>query len=144
MGEARLRGEHVYLRTVSSICNQPCETHDLTCTLRESYPPYGFFILNRVGPKDYVQRLYPEDDLGAHGNYLMLRSYPDFTARRLAQAQAQGKGRSPEPSQNKFSSVFAISNPEKLLDSEKGRSVTVGLWMFATDAREPMIDVMMR
>ncbi|KAF8881779.1 hypothetical protein BD779DRAFT_1675290 [Infundibulicybe gibba] len=104
---------------------------------RDSYPPYGFYILNRMGMDDYIQRLYPEDDIGAHGSYLMLRSYPDFTNRRLAAAKA-----SSTDSISKFSSVFGIPNLDKLRD--KGESQTVGLWMFATDAREPMIDVMIR
>ncbi|KAF8976598.1 hypothetical protein BDQ17DRAFT_1441027 [Cyathus striatus] len=28
---------------------------------RNAYPPYGFYILNRVGMDDHVQRIYPED-----------------------------------------------------------------------------------
>ncbi|KAJ6578616.1 hypothetical protein B0H10DRAFT_2101375 [Mycena sp. CBHHK59/15] len=106
---------------------------------RDSYPPYGFYILNRMGMDDYIQRLYPEDVIGIHGSYLMLRSYPDFTARRLSQALGSYEG-----VPHKFSDIFAIPEPEKLLDGDKGRSQTVGLWMFATDAREPMIDVVMR
>ena len=109
---------------------------------RESYPPYGFYILNRMGMDDYIQRLYPEDDIGAHGSYLMLRSYPDFTARRLVTARAASPDSCRIP--HKFADVYAIEAPEKLLEKEKGRSQTVGLWMFATDAREPMIDVMLR
>ena len=38
----------------------------------DSYPPYGFYILNRMGMGDYIQQIYPEDDIGAHGSYLML------------------------------------------------------------------------
>jgi hypothetical protein len=92
-----------------------------------------------MGMDDYIQRLYPEDVIGIHGSYLMLRSYPDFTSRRLAQALGSYEG-----IPHKFSDVYAVPHPEKLLDGDKGRSQTVGLWMFATDAREPMIDVMMR
>ncbi|KAF8636045.1 hypothetical protein AX17_003840 [Amanita inopinata Kibby_2008] len=106
---------------------------------RESYPPYGFYILNRMGMEDYIHRLYPEDDIGAHGSYLMLRSYPDFTADRLKAIQS-----SHETPPDKFSDVYAVPNLDKLGYNDKGRSQTVGLWMFATDAREPMIDVMMR
>lgn len=92
-----------------------------------------------MGMDDYVQRLYPEDDIGAHGSYLMLRSYPEYTARRLALANARLTD-----NPHKFSDVYAIRNPEKVSTVEKGKSATVGLWMFATDAREPMIDVMTR
>jgi hypothetical protein len=109
---------------------------------RDSYPPYGFYILNRMGKDDYIQGLYPEDDIGAHGSYLMMRYYPDFTARRLAAARSSSEKASKTP--HKFSDVYAIPAPETLLEKDKGCSQTVGLWMFATDAREPMIDVMLR
>ncbi|KAJ6501281.1 hypothetical protein DFH09DRAFT_1375837 [Mycena vulgaris] len=106
---------------------------------RDAYPPYGFYILNRMGMDDYIQRLYPEDVTGIHGTYLMLRSYPDFTSRRLSHILSAHD----EPPE-KFSDVYSIPNLDKLLDGDKGRQNTVGLWMFPTDAREPMIDVMMR
>jgi hypothetical protein len=113
--------------------------YSMRYVLRESYPPYGFYILNRMGMDDYIQRLFPEDDIGAHGSYLMLRSYPEFTTRRLSLARSTS-----EEIPHKFADCYAVPNPEKLLIKDKGRSQTVGLWMFATDAREPMIDVMMR
>ncbi|KAJ7098353.1 hypothetical protein C8R44DRAFT_988877 [Mycena epipterygia] len=106
---------------------------------RDSYPPYGFYILNRMGMDDYIQRLYPEDVTGIHGTYLMLRSYPAFTTRRLSHILSSHD----EPPE-KFSDVYSVPNLDKLLDGDKGRAHTVGLWMFPTDAREPMIDVMMR
>ncbi|KAH7911158.1 hypothetical protein BJ138DRAFT_1086103 [Hygrophoropsis aurantiaca] len=102
---------------------------------RDSYPPYGFYILNRVGMDDYIQRLYPEDSIGAHGSYLMMRSYPDFTSRRLAALP-------PPTSSSKFAREYAIS--DTLSDPEKGRSQTVGLWCYSTDARESMTDVLLR
>ncbi|KAJ7698704.1 hypothetical protein B0H17DRAFT_1328576 [Mycena rosella] len=106
---------------------------------RDSYPPYGFYILNRMGMDDYIQRLYPEDVTGIHGTYLMLRSYPEFTNRRLGHVLSAHD----EPP-DKFADAYAIPDLDKLLDGDKGRAHTVGLWMFPTDAREPMIDVMMR
>jgi hypothetical protein len=45
---------------------------------------------------------------------------------------------------SKFANEFSISDPEKLLDGDKGPSQTVSLWCFATDARDPMQDVMIR
>jgi hypothetical protein len=92
-----------------------------------------------MGMDDYIQCLYPEDVTGIHGTYLMLRSYPDFTRRRLSHILSAHD----EPPE-KFSDVYAIPDLDKLLDADKGRAHTVGLWMFPTDAREPMIDVMMR
>jgi hypothetical protein len=95
-----------------------------------------------MGMDDYIQRLYPEDDVSAHGSYLMLRSFPDFTSQRLAAARnaASTSGQV----LHKFSDTYAIPSPETLQEERKGRSQTVGLWMFATDAREPLIDVMLR
>ncbi|KAG7085529.1 hypothetical protein E1B28_003088 [Marasmius oreades] len=101
---------------------------------RDSYPPYGFYILNRMGVADYVQRLHPEDDIGAHGSYLMLRSYPDFTRERMAHLP-QGHP--------KFSDVYKFDK-DKFTPQQKGVNEVIGLWMFNTDAREPMIDVMIR
>ena len=96
--------------------------------------------MNRVGMEDYIQRVYPEDSVGVHGSYLMMRHYPDFTARRLANARSMIQ----DGPATKFAPEYAIPDPEKLLDADKGRSQTVGLWCFATDAREPMTDVVMR
>jgi hypothetical protein len=116
----------------------------LTNSRRDSYPPYGFYILHRVGMDDYIQRLYPEDSMQAHESYLMMRSYPKFTSRRLALANASLLPHKAEGPGSKFAPEFAITDPEKLLDGEKGLSQTVSLWCFATDARDPMQDVMIR
>ncbi|KAF9459729.1 hypothetical protein BDZ94DRAFT_1312111 [Collybia nuda] len=104
---------------------------------RDSYPPYGFYILNRMGMDDHIQRLYPEDTVGAHSSYLIIRSYPEYTNRRLAIARPSHSHEIPD----KFSDVYRISDVPV---EEKGEATTIGLWMFATDAREPMIDVMKR
>ncbi|KAG1850308.1 hypothetical protein C8R48DRAFT_662864 [Suillus tomentosus] len=111
---------------------------------RDSYPPYGLYILNRVGMDDYIQRLYPEDGIGAHGSYLMMRHYPDFTTRRLAEARDKLPLSKQEGPASKFAPEFVVPNLEQLQDAEKGRSQTVGLWCFATDARESMQDVVLR
>jgi len=116
----------------------------LTQLRRDSYPPYGFYILNRVGMDDYIQRLYPEDSMQAHESYLMIRSYPAFTSRRLALARASLPPQRAEGPVSKFAREFAIADPEKFLDGDKGASQTVSLWCFATDARDPMQDVMIR
>ena len=100
--------------------------------------------MNRVGMEDYIQRLYPEDSVGVHGSYLMMRHYPDFTARRLAEARSMLPLSMQDGPPSKFAPQFAIADPEKLHDADKGRSQTVGLWCFATDAREPMTDVVTR
>ncbi|KAJ7054407.1 hypothetical protein C8F01DRAFT_1374415 [Mycena amicta] len=105
---------------------------------RDAYPPYGFYILNRMGMEDYVQRLYPEDMTGPLGTYLMLRSYPEFTTRRMAKLLSQlDKDNLPD----KFSPIYYPSDLETV---DKGTARTVCLWMFPTDAREPMLAVMNR
>jgi hypothetical protein len=110
----------------------------------DSYPPYGLYIMNRVGMDDYIQRLYPEDSVGVHGSYLMMRHYLDFTSRRLAETRSKLPLSMQDGPATKFAPEFAIADPEKLQDADKGHSQTVGLWCFATDAREPMTDVLMR
>ena len=60
------------------------------------------------------------------GDYLMYKCYPDYTAHRLGM------------------SLDRDTNPELAANKHKGKAITVGLWMFATDSREPMKDVMMR
>lgn len=92
-----------------------------------------------MGMDDHIQRLYPEDSIGAHGNYLIIRSYPEYTNRRLAIVRS-----SSNDIPHKFSDVYAIPNVEKLTPEEKGESKTVGLWMFATDSRGPLIDIFTR
>ncbi|KAK0504931.1 hypothetical protein EDD18DRAFT_1456376 [Armillaria luteobubalina] len=102
---------------------------------RESYPPYGFYILNRMGTDDYIQRIHPEDDMGLHGSYLMLQSYPEYTSERITRAEEHHPLQHPD----KFDDVYRLSKP---LDSIPHKSLngtkTVGLWMFNTDAREPL------
>ncbi|KAF7318241.1 hypothetical protein HMN09_00332600 [Mycena chlorophos] len=105
---------------------------------RDTYPPYGFYILNRMGMEDYVQRLYPEDITGPLGTYLMLRSYPEYTTRRMSKIHSHLGG---HDLTDKFSSMYF---PSDLETADKGPPRTVCLWMFPTDAREPMLEVMNR
>ncbi|EDR02118.1 uncharacterized protein LACBIDRAFT_310039 [Laccaria bicolor S238N-H82] len=106
---------------------------------RDVYPPYGFYILNRMGMEDYIQHIYPEDDISAHGSYLIIRSYPDYMATRMAGIQAKLELLPVPP--DKFADVYKIEGIEELDSKIKGRSSIVGLWMFAT---ESMIEVMRR
>ena len=79
-----------------------------------------------MGMDDYIQRMYPEDDMNILGEYLMYKCYPDYTAKRLGLP------------------LDRDTDPELATDKHKGKAITVGLWMFATDSREPMKDVLMR
>ncbi|KDR72611.1 hypothetical protein GALMADRAFT_756244 [Galerina marginata CBS 339.88] len=107
---------------------------------RNTYPPYGLYILNRAGPEDYIQGIYPEDEFITNGPYLLIRSYPDFLARRLAGIQPTSSGEPPHP----FSDVYAIPNLDQLESKMKGRASVVGLWMHAINSRDTMIEVMQR
>ncbi|KAF8639268.1 hypothetical protein AX16_010340 [Volvariella volvacea WC 439] len=109
---------------------------------RNSYPPYGFFILNRMGREDYIQQLYPEDDITASGSYVMVRSFPEFTQRRMAAAQAAGLC---GPT-HMFSDIHSLETVKKKVKPEEGKGMPqiIGLWTYATDSREPMMDVMSR
>jgi hypothetical protein len=106
---------------------------------RYAYPPYGFYILNRVGMDDYISRLYPEDELFDQNNILIIRSFPDFLARRLAGIDA-----STSETPDKFSDIYAIPNIQDLGTKQKGRFFNIGLWMQPTDSRESMLKVMKR
>ncbi|KAF5343586.1 hypothetical protein D9757_002101 [Collybiopsis confluens] len=106
---------------------------------RADYPPYGFYILNRMGMDDYIQRLWPEDNVGVHGNYLMLRTFPEWSRKRVNDIQANFGGPNPGPFDIRYK-----WNGENPPPPDKAISQTIGLWMFTTEAREPMIDVMLR
>ncbi|KAK0213001.1 hypothetical protein DFS33DRAFT_1285814 [Desarmillaria ectypa] len=108
---------------------------------RESYPPYGFYILNRMAIDDYIQRIYPEDDMGLHGSYLMLQSYPEYTSERIARAEEKHPLQPPD----KFDDVYSLPvPPDSITHKSLSGTKTVGLWMFPTDAREPLTVVMKR
>ncbi|KAF9564536.1 hypothetical protein CPC08DRAFT_760148 [Agrocybe pediades] len=107
---------------------------------RESYPPYGLYVLNRVGAEDYIQGIYPEDEFVQSGKYLIIKSFPDFLAQRLANIPSAANG---EP-HDRFSDVYAIPNIDQLDSKMKGRSTVVGLWTLALPSREPMEEVMKR
>lgn len=98
-----------------------------------------------MGTGDWGRRIYPEDDMQVVGDYLMYRHYPEYTNRRMQLGLPY-----PIPPDFKplFDSEFAhdanevgSGPPPK---EKKGNSDTLGLWMFPTDAREPLKDVMMR
>lgn len=93
-----------------------------------------------MGTDDHIQRLYPEDNIGAHGSYLIIRSYPEFTDKRLASVRAAFNA----STLDKFHEAYAVPHIETLPASQKGESKTIGLWMFATDSREPLIDTFTR
>jgi len=88
-----------------------------------------------MGMDDHIQRLYPEDNIGAHSSYLIIRSYPEFTARRLAAARASA---TLDVVKHKFPAIYTVPDVDRLIGAEKGDSETIGLWMFTTDSREPL------
>ncbi|CDO75638.1 hypothetical protein BN946_scf184840.g21 [Trametes cinnabarina] len=111
---------------------------------KSGYPTYGFYILNRMGTDDFIRPIYPEDDMEIMGDYLMYRCYPDFTKTRLEMGLSY-----PIPPEHRaaFDEELhrRIAPEEREKDRpKKGRSIILGLWMYSTDAREPLKEVMMR
>ncbi|KAI0305213.1 Dcp1-like decapping family-domain-containing protein [Multifurca ochricompacta] len=118
---------------------------------RAAYPPYGLFILNRAGMNDYIHPIHPEDELQAEGEYLMYRSYPEFTAKRLALAKSAPPAlteswtdaRRRTPSTND-----PLTNWRYLLNEkpDKGRHETVMFWFLGSDSEhhEPLSDTIER
>ncbi|KZV72027.1 hypothetical protein PENSPDRAFT_374649 [Peniophora sp. CONT] len=111
---------------------------------RRAYPPYGFFILNRMGMEDYVQYMYPEDALKPDNALLLYRAFKDYTAERLSRARSlpphelnlpmetytTWAGREPSPDDPQTSWKL-LAEPER----ESGE--TIGLWMHAEEADRP-------
>lgn len=78
------------------------------------------------------------------GDYLMCRFYPDFTKTRLEMGLPF-----PIPPEHRAAFDHELSRripPEEQAKprEKKGTSIILGLWMFPTDAREPLKEVMMR
>ncbi|KAL1716672.1 hypothetical protein EV715DRAFT_293011 [Schizophyllum commune] len=107
---------------------------------RDVFPPYGFCILNKEGPEDHVQYLYPEDNFDAYGNYVVIQSYPSFTDKRLADLRAT---HAPEELQGLFSAIWKVPDHIKN-NTQKGPPTVISLWIFGTEQRESMDDVMSR
>ncbi|KAI0819491.1 hypothetical protein BC628DRAFT_1402415 [Trametes gibbosa] len=117
---------------------------------KSTYPTYGFYILNRMGTDDYIRPIYPEDDMEVTGDYLMCNFHPDYTKTRLEMGLPY-----PIPEEHYAAFEHELSKrippgetqgePPKSKERKKGgRSVVLGLWMYSTDAREPLKDVMVR
>ncbi|KAH9000927.1 Dcp1-like decapping family-domain-containing protein [Lactarius hatsudake] len=118
---------------------------------RAAYPPYGLFILNRAGMNDYIHPIHPEDEIQAEGEYLMYRSYPEFTAKRIAMAKSAPPAlteswtdaRRRAPSAND-----PLTNWRYLLNQkpDKGRHETVMFWFLGSDSEdhEPLADTIER
>ncbi|TDL24552.1 hypothetical protein BD410DRAFT_801891 [Rickenella mellea] len=92
---------------------------------REEEPKYGFFILNRMGMDDYIQCISAKDEMDVREDYLMYRTNQPYSPEHRHARPVDDSGR-------------------ESISPSKGQSEILGLWMFATDAREPMTVVMMR
>ncbi|KAJ3537221.1 hypothetical protein NMY22_g5680 [Coprinellus aureogranulatus] len=110
-----------------------------------TYPPYGFYVLNRAGSSDYIQRLYPEDEFGAMGGEIIaIKSYPEYTLKRMAELRSRNGD---QPLTNPFSEAYRIPNFDKLTPAVKGEKRTIGIWRLSENEvkdREPMLDVVKR
>lgn len=108
------------------------------------------FILNKMGTGDFGRRLYPEDEPNISGDFLMYRYFPKYTEKRLSMNLPY-----PLPAEHRplFDAEFAQENPELSTPTDpggtdikeaKGIPTILGFWMFQTDTREPLKDVMLR
>ncbi|KAH9477718.1 hypothetical protein JR316_0009944 [Psilocybe cubensis] len=107
---------------------------------RNTYPPYGLYILNRVGSEDYIQAIYPEDELISSGAFLIIKSFPKFLAARLRAIQPTATG---EP-HDRFSDVYAVPGVENIPSKDKGPPTVISLWMLAVSSRDTMTQTMQR
>lgn len=87
-----------------------------------------------MGTEDYIQRMYPEDEMSLVGGYFMIRSFPAFSKQRVSLI---------EPCNDPFSDIYKV-DAQLLAKEEKGRPIVIGLWMFAVEPRQVMTEVMKR
>lgn len=92
--------------------------------------------MNRMGMEDYVHALCPEDDVICSGQYLIIRSYPNFYQSRMSKIR-------PEASNDCFSPAYLIPNIDQLDIKQKGPFNIIGLWTHQ-EFVERMADVMTR
>jgi hypothetical protein len=105
---------------------------------RDSYPPYGFYILNRAGAEDYSQCFSPEDKVSVSGQYFMIRTFPDYTASRRTLINSSNIS-------DKFSKKFVPPDGTPEAPVDKGRAVTFGIWTHEdTGGRVSMNEVLTR
>ena len=152
MAKGRYRGRIFSLRAVRRRAIVIMAPLSQLQYFRTSYPPYGLFILNRAGMHDYIHAIHPEDEIqAAEGEYLMYRSYPEFTAKRLAMAKSAPRMRIDNWTDAQHRAPSAndpLTNWRYLLDekSEKGPHETVMFWFLGSDSEqhEPLSDTIER
>lgn len=87
------------------------------------YPPYGFYIMNRMSVGDYIQFIYPEDSFSQMGKYLYIYHFPEFTEKRMRYVkETYGKDCGMEA---------YVPTPEWLAvpGGKKGTASSIGLWI---------------
>lgn len=108
-------------------------------------------ILNKTNTGDWGRRIYSEDELTISGDYLMYRFFPDYTKKRLDWKLPHPIA---EPHRTRFfhelaedakNAPPAPADPLGItVSKEKGVSTILGLWMYPTDIRESLKDVLIR
>ena len=107
-----------------------------TC-IREQAPKYGFFILNRVGPNDFIQIINDADELGSDAGLFKYYVYgprykPKGPIRKLGNSNTDSSSSSDE---------MSLPTP----DAPKGQpKQTIGLWIHGEEAYEALSSVMTR
>jgi hypothetical protein len=89
---------------------------------------------------DYIQPLYPEDDLIETDKYLIIRTFPDFLSARLAAIPATPSGEV----RDNFDPAYGIPNLHELDKTRKGRMVNLALWVMNDAKRDSMMRIMKR
>jgi hypothetical protein len=84
---------------------------------------------------DYVQGIYPEDEINQSGKFVIIKSYPNFVAQRMAQLP-------PGQTLDKFSPLYYVPKIDTISKEQKGLCVIKGFWMHTIDNR--MMDTMTR
>lgn len=96
--------------------------------------------MNRAGRSDYVQLLYPEDEVVPTQKFLIIRSYPEFLRARLTRLTSLYPGQDLD----KFSDVYAVPNVDEIDSKSKGHPTCIALWTMEDNSRDSLIEVLQR
>lgn len=105
---------------------------------------------------DYIHPIHPEDEIQAEGEYLMYRSYPEFTAKRLAMAKSappalteswtDARRRAPSANDPLTNWRYLLNQKPDKEKPDKGPYETVMFWFLGSESEhhEPLADTIER
>lgn len=110
---------------------------------RECYPPYAFYVLNRMGRDDKILPIWPEDEVismeGGKPGFTAWKTWPAWTKQRLATLPPLKELSPFDP--RAAVDVQAMSQVPK---ESRGAPLGWGLWAKATGGREQIFSVLQR